>query len=855
MRHVFLALCSTSLHRLSTAAVVCAVLLLTTLAAVHVGGSMCGCEHRYATLMDFYNATNGPGWRLPPSVTTSTWGNTTSCAPDWLGVTCNGTDVTAIVLDACGLQGTLPPSLGNLSGLQTLLISSSPHLTGALPAAMASLTDLRTLNITRCQLSGTLPPEWSALTVLSLELASNRLSGPLPASWSAMSQLRVLLLSDNELTSSLPASWSMIHPVFGGLDPGFNQLSLDSNQLTGTLPDAWANMTVMVGLNLSNNRLSGSLPGSWAQLKIKTLLLGSNLFTGELPPSWGALPSAMGISLSSLDISSTCLRSSVPWPGKGLFALLTTSINNCNTRVLNTLRAPLVQGYVLQCPNSSVLGRWPSRCTTGTPTKSFSPTWNNSGGSTLFSVSRSFSATAEIPRIVVLAALAAAASAPLPATALLSVVSGVDPGSAQALLAVLESPCACGPGQVLDNPPPRAVSLALSPLVLFAGDDEIGAFEVAIGNVGIAMTVFLLHLTVTSAHHYCRRRRRGNDDDEDVTKQKGKEDNKDVTSIGYVHHIAVSASGSLLRFPSVSFKIALFLVPGVAWSVTMLVSTVSSAERGHSTTLSSGEVISASVIGIAFIFALGVILQRVVLRQWVMSADHGIAFVAFSSNVFSPPLPKVLASIACSRGRWNPAERRSAFGSPVATPFMPWCVRWAWAVGPATSVLGVALSTAHPTGADASSVCDGLQSLLIALYCCVALLMARTMPHKSTLRSLLSIFTSLHTAAVVLCGLLCRHGHTTQTTALIVATAGAYVSLSGSILVVLIDLFESRVLRTSGKRATDGPEQHEKIGMPFMPGAKTLRKKTKKSGATARRQDAGLRALVTLACAASHAAR
>ncbi|CUG85118.1 GP46-like surface antigen, putative, partial [Bodo saltans] len=117
---------------------------------------MCGCEHRYSLMMDFYNATNGAGWTH-----NNGWSLTpASCLTNWYGVYCYYNDVQEIDLPNNNLTGTLPASLGNMSQLVQLSLSSN-SITGTLPPEWQSFKLLRYLYLWSNSLSGTLPTEWS----------------------------------------------------------------------------------------------------------------------------------------------------------------------------------------------------------------------------------------------------------------------------------------------------------------------------------------------------------------------------------------------------------------------------------------------------------------------------------------------------------------------------------------------------------------------------------------------------------------------------------------------------------------------------------------------------------------------
>ena len=80
------------------------------------------------------------------------------------------------------LTGTLPPELGGLAELRTLVLSGH-YLNGSIPPELGSLTDLRRLDLSYNYLSGSIPPELDNLTNLErLYLIANRFTGCIPIS-------------------------------------------------------------------------------------------------------------------------------------------------------------------------------------------------------------------------------------------------------------------------------------------------------------------------------------------------------------------------------------------------------------------------------------------------------------------------------------------------------------------------------------------------------------------------------------------------------------------------------------------------------------------------------------------------
>ncbi|CUG04513.1 GP46-like surface antigen, putative, partial [Bodo saltans] len=204
MMAILLLLCSASILKFPVIrsryiSLLLALLLTTTI----VSASMCGCQQRYALLMDLYTATNGAGWLI-----SSGWNTTNDCNVDWYGVTCSAIDVTSVFLTSNRLVGTLPSSWWNMTALTSLALCSN-SLQGTLPADWGSMTKLVSLQLYANSLSGSFGGEWSSMTMLdTLLLYSNKLSGTLPSVWSAMVRLVNLQLYSNALSGTLPASWS-----------------------------------------------------------------------------------------------------------------------------------------------------------------------------------------------------------------------------------------------------------------------------------------------------------------------------------------------------------------------------------------------------------------------------------------------------------------------------------------------------------------------------------------------------------------------------------------------------------------------------------------------------------------------
>jgi len=249
-----------------------------------------------AALVDFYNATGGPGWldnsNWLQNNTPCSWQGPTFNPAGWVGVRCLFGNVTWLTLSANGLAGTIPPAITNLTNLGYLALDDN-QLQGVLPPALGQLNFLRFLYLGSNHFSGSIPVEVGNLTNLqTLSLHGNYLTGAIPAQLGALSQLEALYLHNNRLQGSIP-------PTLGNLT-NLAVLRLDQNQLSGPLPPELTNLTKLTFLTLNNNQLQGELPAGLERLtNLKTLHLDNNQLQGALPTALGQLTYLESLSLAN----------------------------------------------------------------------------------------------------------------------------------------------------------------------------------------------------------------------------------------------------------------------------------------------------------------------------------------------------------------------------------------------------------------------------------------------------------------------------------------------------------------------------------------------------------------------------
>ena len=98
----------------------------------------------------------------------------------YICLTCANGDTTSVSLDSNGLKGTIPLSLGSLTGLNYMDLAIN-NLDGTIPSILGSLIELTAVVLDENNLEGTIPSSLASLTRLTyLSLQYNTLTGLVP---------------------------------------------------------------------------------------------------------------------------------------------------------------------------------------------------------------------------------------------------------------------------------------------------------------------------------------------------------------------------------------------------------------------------------------------------------------------------------------------------------------------------------------------------------------------------------------------------------------------------------------------------------------------------------------------------
>jgi hypothetical protein len=143
------------------------------------------------------------------------------------------------------LTGVIPTDIGKLNKLENLILWNNPSLGGAIPGTIGDLTGLTTLLLSWNSFSGNIPVSLCNLTALdSIWLQSNNLDGSIPQSIGNLINLVQLVLSNNRLEGEIPTSVQSLSKL--------DFLSLDLNHLSKAIPDI-TNLTLLNGFEINGN--------------------------------------------------------------------------------------------------------------------------------------------------------------------------------------------------------------------------------------------------------------------------------------------------------------------------------------------------------------------------------------------------------------------------------------------------------------------------------------------------------------------------------------------------------------------------------------------------------------------------
>ncbi|WKA04189.1 hypothetical protein VitviT2T_022246 [Vitis vinifera] len=172
------------------------------------------------------------------------------------------------------LNGTIPLSLGKITGLTSLVLSNN-HLSGEIPLIWNDKPDLYIVDMANNSLSGEIPSSMGTLnSLMFLILSGNKLSGEIPSSLQNCKDMDSFDLGDNRLSGNLP-SWI-------GEMQSLLILRLRSNLFDGNIPSQVCSLSHLHILDVAHNNLSGSVPSCLGNLSGMATEISSERYEGQL---------------------------------------------------------------------------------------------------------------------------------------------------------------------------------------------------------------------------------------------------------------------------------------------------------------------------------------------------------------------------------------------------------------------------------------------------------------------------------------------------------------------------------------------------------------------------------------------
>ncbi|XP_073104016.1 uncharacterized protein [Elaeis guineensis] len=240
-----------------------------------------------------------------PSKALGSWNNTIHFC-NWEGVACSRKHqqrVIALDLSSCGLEGSLSPSIGNLTFLHRLDLQNNGFI-HEIPPELGRLRRLKHLNLSFNSFQGVIHVNLTCcFELLTLDLSSNQLKGKIPVDIASLTKLGELQLANNSLTGFIPPSVGnlstlkildlYINHLHGSIPEEIIQLTslehlqFSVNNLTGTIPCRLYNMSSLTYFAVAGNDLQGSIPPDIGVTlpNLQGLLLDANKFDGPIPPT------------------------------------------------------------------------------------------------------------------------------------------------------------------------------------------------------------------------------------------------------------------------------------------------------------------------------------------------------------------------------------------------------------------------------------------------------------------------------------------------------------------------------------------------------------------------------------------
>jgi Leucine-rich repeat (LRR) protein len=217
-----------------------------------------------------------------------------------------GSRLKSLQLDACGLFGSFPDELGNMTSLEVLDLGNN-NLNGMLPETFRNMCNLNTLTLSYSNIGVDIAhlmerlPSCPERKLRELDLSQANLTGNMLNWLPNQSSLNILDVSGNQLSGPMPMG-------IGALT-NWSYLDVSGNNLKGVISEEhFTKLASLKHLDLSYNYLEIKVDSDWVppfQLKVARF---SSCQLGPRFPTWLRWQNNIDV----LDISYTNLTGTIP---------------------------------------------------------------------------------------------------------------------------------------------------------------------------------------------------------------------------------------------------------------------------------------------------------------------------------------------------------------------------------------------------------------------------------------------------------------------------------------------------------------------------------------------------------------
>ncbi|CAL9115672.1 unnamed protein product [Musa textilis] len=230
---------------------------------------------------------------------------------DDLSTCSHGASLSFLFLGNNNLSGIIPTSMGQLSQLQILYISSNLLVGNITEAHFSNLTSLSELMITFNSLKVVLSNDWlPPFSAFVIHLSFCNIRAKFPNWIRTQQQLQGLYLSGVGIPGSLPVLVFRFLKRFAIPSAPRFMLDLSNNSFLGPIPLGFAEATNLTLLFLSHNHINEILPSSFCNMhSLQILDLSNNHLIGEVPYCQHSFPT----SLQSLHLNNNNISRTIPF--------------------------------------------------------------------------------------------------------------------------------------------------------------------------------------------------------------------------------------------------------------------------------------------------------------------------------------------------------------------------------------------------------------------------------------------------------------------------------------------------------------------------------------------------------------